>query len=75
VGSVREPARHMLDAQVEKTFLLGGRNQLRLRATVFNVFNVNTSRQRINDLNSTRFGDVISIQPPRILRVQVTVGF
>jgi hypothetical protein len=76
VGTVREPTRHMLDAQVEKSIAIGGgRTRLRLLATVFNALNVNTSRERINFLESTNFGDVISIQPPRIFRVQVGVAF
>ena len=76
VRTVLEPVQHLLDAQVTKSFdLRGGRNRLNLIFSVFNVLNANTARSFENDLNDNDFGDITSILPPRVARVQASITF
>jgi hypothetical protein len=70
-----EPMRHLLDAQVSKSFDLSGRYGLDLTFSVFNVLNANTVQAFRNDLNNTNFGQVTSILAPRVARIMATVLF
>jgi hypothetical protein len=64
----------LLDFRVQYDLKLGERRQLAFVLDVFNVFNVNPAISQVNTSGS-RFGQVIDLVPPRIVRFGVKLNF
>lgn len=75
-GANGYPAINILDLRLEKTFKLG-KIQLNLFADIFNVFNDNTVVEKYLDSSNpaVKFGEDLSIVPPRVVRLGAKIEF
>ena len=69
------PAYFNTDLSLFKDILLAAKSKLQLRGEVFNVFNKKNYRTIETNYNSSRFGAVTDIEPPRIVQLGAKYTF
>ena len=67
-GFPKEPTVHLMDIRAEKQVTVGRYGVAHFYFDVFNVFNINTSTS-LRTTSGSRYGEIRSIVPPRVIRI------
>jgi hypothetical protein len=72
-NSIDGPAYGSLDASMDKSFAIGEKTAVQLRAEAFNVTNHVNLISPVFDMNSPAFGQVTGAQAPRLIQLAIKI--